>query len=74
MKLQNLALEQVENTIKQVRQGNEINNINQPVQQEKRFEEIATFVVESKEQIEQIKTEILEEFLMTQNMKIETTN
>ena len=74
MELQKLALEQVENTIKQVRQGNEINNINQPVQQEKRFEEIATFVVESKEQIEQIKTEILEEFLMTQNMKIETTN
>ena len=74
MKLQNLALEQVENTIKQVRQGNEINNINQPVQQEKQFEEIATFVVESKEQIEQIKTEILEEFLMTQNMKTETTN
>ena len=63
MELQKLALEQVENTIQQVRQGNEINNINQPVQQEERFEEIATFVVESKEQIEEIKTEILEEFL-----------
>ena len=72
--MQKLALEQVENTIQQIRQGNEINNINQPVQQEERFEEIATFVVESKEQIEQIKTEILEEFFMTQNMKIETTN
>ena len=74
MKLQNLALEQVENTIQQVRQGNEINNINQPVQQDERFEEIAIFVVESKEQIEEIKTEILEEFFITQNMKIETTN
>ena len=72
--MQNLALEQVENTIQQVRQGNEINNINQPVQQDERFEEIANFVVESKEQIEEIKTEILEEFFMTQNMKIETTN
>ena len=32
VRLENLTPEQVENTIEQVRQGNEINNINQPVQ------------------------------------------
>ena len=31
VRLENVTPEQVENTIDQVRQGNEINNINQPV-------------------------------------------
>ena len=39
MRLGNLTPEQVENTIEQVRRGNGINNINQLVQQEERFEE-----------------------------------
>ena len=38
VRLEKLAPEQVQNTIGQVRQGNDINNINQPVQQEERFE------------------------------------
>ena len=71
VRLENLTLEQVENTIEQVRQGNEINNINQTVRQEERFEENETFVVENKEAIEEIKVEILEEFFKTQNMNIE---
>ena len=71
MRLENLTPEQVENTIEQVRQGTEINNINQPVQQEERFVENETFVVENKEVIEAIKIEILEEFFKTQYMNIE---
>ena len=38
VRLEKLAVEQVENTIGQVRQGNDINNINQPVQQQEWFE------------------------------------
>ena len=71
VRLENLIPEQVENTIEQVRQGSEINNINQPVQQEERFVENETFVVENKEVIEAIKIEILEEFFKTQYMNIE---
>ena len=71
VRLENLTPEQLENTIEQVRQGNEINNINQPVQQEERFEENETFAVENQEAIEEIKIEILEEFFKTQNMNIE---
>ena len=55
VRLENLTPEQVENTIEQVRQGNEI-NINQPVQQEERFKENETFVVENTEAIEEIKS------------------
>ena len=44
VRLENLTPKQVENTIEQVRQGIEINNINQPVQQEERFEDHGTFV------------------------------
>ena len=40
--------------------------MNQPGQQEERFEENETFVVENTEAIEEIKIEILEEFLKTQ--------
>ena len=69
--LENLTPEQVENTIEQVRQRNEINNINKPVQQEERFEENETFVAENKEAIEEMKTEVLQEFFKTQNMNIE---
>ena len=58
-------------TIEQIRQGNEINSINQPVQQEERFEENETCVVENKEATEEIKIEILKEFFKTQNMNIE---
>ena len=64
VRLENLTPEQLENTIEQVRQGNEINNINQPVQNE-------TFAVENQKAIEEIKIEILEEFFKTQNMNIE---
>ena len=64
VRLENLTPEQVENTIEQVRQGNQINNINQPVQQEERFEENETFLVENKKAIEEIKTEILEKLNM----------
>ena len=71
VRLENLTSEQVENTIKQVRQGNQINDINQPVQQEERFEENATFLVENKKAIEEIKTEFLEKFFKTQNMNME---
>ena len=71
VRLENLTLEQADNTIEQVGQGNEIYNINQPVQQEERFEENETFVVENKEAIEEIKVEILEEFFKTQNIDIE---
>ena len=70
-RLENLTLQQADNTIEQVGQGNEIYNINQPVQQEERFEENETFVVENKEAIEEIKVEILEEFFKTQNIDIE---
>ena len=55
VRLENLTPEQVENTIEQVRQGNEI-NINQPAQQEERFKENETFVVENTEAIEEIKS------------------
>ena len=55
MRLENLTPEQVENTIEQIRQGNEINKINQPVQQEERFEENENFVAENKEAIEEKK-------------------
>ena len=68
VRLENITPEQVENTIDQVRQGNEINNINQPVQQNNQFQENKTFVVENKETIEEIKVEILKEFFKTQNM------
>ena len=68
VRLENVTPEQVENTIDQVRQGNEINNINPPVQQNNRFQENKTFVVENKETIEEIKVEILKEFFKTQNM------
>ena len=51
VRLKNLTPEQVENTIEQVRQGNEINNINQPVQQEERSEENEIFVVETRRQL-----------------------
>ena len=71
VRLENLTPEQVENTIEQVRQGNEINNINQPVQQEGRLEENETFVAENKETIEEINFEVLQEFFKTQNMNIE---
>ena len=71
VRLENLTPEKVENTIEQVRHGNRIDNVNQPAQQEERFEENENFTVESKEAIEEIKNEILEEFLKTQNMNIE---
>ena len=70
VRLENLAPEQVENTIGQVRQGSDINNINQPSQQEEQFEENEIFVVENKERNGEIKTEMLEEFFKTQNMNI----
>ena len=41
--------EQAENTIEEVRQGNEINNTNQPAQEEERFVENETFVAENKD-------------------------
>ena len=41
------------------------------MQQEERFDENETFVVENKEAIEEIKAEILEEFSKAQNMNIE---
>ena len=47
--MDNLTPEQIENTIEEARQGNEINNINQPVEQDERFEENENFVVENKE-------------------------
>ena len=65
---ENVTPEQVESTIEQVGQEKKINNINLPVQQEKRFEENETFVGENKKVIEEIKTEILQEFFKTQNM------
>ena len=39
MRLEILTLKEIENTIEQVRQKNEINNTNQPMQQQERFEE-----------------------------------
>ena len=63
--------EQAENTIEEVRQGNEINNTNQPAQEEERFVENETFVAENKEKNEEIKIEILQEFFKTQNMNTE---
>ena len=53
MSLENLTPEQVENTIEQEIQGNEINNINQPVQKEELFEKKEIFVVENKYTIEE---------------------
>ena len=41
------------------------------MQQEERFDENETFVVENKEAIEEIKAEILEEFSKAQNTNIE---
>ena len=58
--MENLTPEHVENTIEQGIQGNETNNMNQPVQQEEQFEEKEILVVENKETIEEIKVEILE--------------
>ena len=58
--MENLTPEHVENTIEQGIQGNETNNLNQPVQQEEQFEEKEILVVENKETIEEIKVEILE--------------
>ena len=71
MRLGNLTLEQIGNTIEAVRQGNEIKNTSKPVQQEEPFEENEPSVVEKKEAIKEIKTEILEEFFKTQNMNME---
>ena len=39
--------------------------------QEKRFEKNETFVAENKKAIEEIKIEVLQEFLKTQNMNTE---
>ena len=69
--MENLTPQQVKNTIEQVGQGNEINDINQPVQQEERLEENKTFVAENKEAIEEIKIEVLQEFFKTQNINTE---
>ena len=66
-----MNLEQVGKTIEQVRQGNGIANINQPVEQKERFQENETFVVEYKEAIEEIKIENLGKFFKTQNVNIE---
>ena len=74
VRLENLTPEKVESTIEQVRQGNEINSINQPVQQEEGFEENENIAVESKEATEEIKVEILKKFFKTQNMNITTMN
>ena len=74
VRLENLTPEKVESTIEQVRQGNEINSINQPVQQEEGFEENENIVVESKEATEEIKVEILKKLFKTQNMNITTMN
>ena len=71
MRLENLTPEQIGNTIEAVRQGNEIKNTSKPVQQEEPFEENESSVVENKEAIKEIKTEILEEFFKTQNMNME---
>ena len=71
MRLENLTAEQIRNTIEAVRQGNEIKNTSKPVQQEEPFEENESSVVENKEAIKEIKTEILEEFFKTQNMNME---
>ena len=71
VRLENLTPEQVESNIEKVRQGNEINNMNQPVQQEERFEENKTFVEENKEAFKEIKIEILEEFFKIQNLNTE---
>ena len=71
MRLENLTPEQIGNTIEAVRQGNEIKNTSKPVQQEEPFEENESSVVENKQAIKEIKTEILEEFFKTQNMNME---
>ena len=71
MRLENLTPKQEKNTTEQVRQVNETDNINQPVQQKERFEDNETFVVENKKALEKIKTEVLEEFFKIQNMIIE---
>ena len=62
MRLENLTPKQEKNTTEQVRQVNETDNINQPVQQKERFEDNETFVVENKKALEKIKIEVLEEF------------
>ena len=71
LRLKNLPPEQTGKTIKPVRQGNEINDTNKPVQLEELFEENETFIVEKKEVIGEIKLEILGELFKTQNMNIE---
>ena len=71
MRLENLTPKQEKNTTEQVRQVNETDNINQPVQQKERFEDNETFVVENKKALEKIKIEVLEEFFKIQNMIIE---
>ena len=71
MRLENLTPQQVKNTIEQVGQGNEINDINQPVQQEERLEENKTSAAENKEAIEEIKIEVLQEFFKTHNINTE---
>ena len=71
MRLENLTPQQVKNTIEQVGQGNEINHINQPVQQEERLEENKTSAAENKEAIEEIKIEVLQEFFKTHNINTE---
>ena len=68
--LENLTPEQAGNTIEQVRQGNGINNINQPVRQEEWLERNEAFIVENIDVIEEEKIEVLEEFFQTQNMNI----
>ena len=65
VRLENVTPEQVENTIEHIRQWNGINNINQAVQEEERFEENETFLIENKDAIEEVKIEILEEFFKT---------
>ena len=72
MRLENLTPKQEKNTTEQVRQVNETDNINQPVQQKERFEDNETFVVENKKAPEKIKIEVLEEFFKIQNMIIKT--
>ena len=71
MRLENLTPQQVKNIIEQVGQGNEINDINQPVQQEERLEENKTSAAENKEAIEEIKIEVLQEFFKTHNINTE---
>ena len=72
VKLENLQTpQQVENTIEQIIQGNEKNNLYQPMQQNERFEENKNFVAENKKAIEKIKIGVLQEFFKTQNKNID---